>query len=49
MFHGHDIKQWDHYRTPRTCPGFEVDRSHFGDRFVFKVAMVVALFLMVIW
>jgi len=41
MYRGHDIKQWDHYRTPRTYDGLYVDRSHPGDRLVFKVAILI--------
>ena len=51
MYQGHDIKQWDHYRTPRTCEGLHVDRSHPGDSLVFKTCMVIgAVFaVLIIW
>ena len=42
MYQGHDVKDWTHFKTPRTCSGFYVDRRHHGDSLVFKVAMVIA-------
>lgn len=45
MYQGHDVKQWDHYRTPRTCPGLHVER-HSGDRLVLIVVCVIGWFLL---
>jgi len=43
-FHGHDIKDWSHYKTQRTCPGFYVDRNK-ADRVVGRVALLLILLL----
>tara|TARA_R110000868_G_C10960892_1_gene768484 strand:+ start:5381 stop:5548 length:168 start_codon:yes stop_codon:yes gene_type:complete len=50
-FRGHDVKDWSHYKTPRTIDGFYVDRSHPGDSLVFKFCMVIACVfaVLIIW
>ena len=44
-FRGHDIKQWDHYRTPRTISGFYVDRGERADKLVIRAALLIGAFL----
>lgn len=45
-FKGHDIKDWAHYKTPRTISGFYVDRGEKADRMVIRASLLIGAFLL---
>ena len=44
-FQGHEIRDWSHYRTPRTISNFHVDRGERADKMVIRAALLIGAFL----